>query len=161
MPELVSDDDTDSEDESQPYKSMTELSILPAILHAFDPIQLFYEAVSAELDRYLGGPQPIIVYSTHTPQWSDTCDAQYFDMLRQFISSQQGRIRDHLPEYITTIDPDLSEDQNEERWWTHMSIMLLLPVFKISIIIIVFAVRVAFSNEPLCLFILFYFLLEL
>ena len=42
-----------------------------------------------------------------------------------------------------------------------MSIMLLIPVFKISIIIIVFAVRVAFSNEPLCLFILFYFLLEL
>ena len=39
-------------------------------------------------------------------------------MPRQFISSQQGQIRDHLPEYIT-IDPDLSEDQNEERWWTH------------------------------------------
>jgi hypothetical protein len=74
--------------------------------------------VSAELDRYLGGPQPIIVYSTHTPQWSDTCDAQYFDMLRQFISSQQGRISNHLPEHIT-IDTDLSEEQNEERWWTH------------------------------------------
>ena len=28
------------------------------------------------------------------------------------------RIGDHLPEHIT-IDPDLSEDQNEERWWTH------------------------------------------
>ena len=119
MPDLVSDDDTDSEDESPPYRRMNEeLSILPAILHAFDPIQLFYEAVSAELDRYLGGPQPIIVYSTHTPQWSDTGDAQYFDMLRQFISSQQGRISDHLPEHIT-IDTDLSEDQKEERWWTH------------------------------------------
>jgi hypothetical protein len=60
MPELVSDDDTDSEDESPPYRSMTELSILPAILHAFDPKQLSNEAVSAELDRYLGGPQPIL-----------------------------------------------------------------------------------------------------
>ena len=39
MPELVSDDDTDSEDESPPYRSMTELSILPAILQAFDPKQ--------------------------------------------------------------------------------------------------------------------------
>ena len=39
-------------------------------------------------------------------------------MLRQFISSQQGRIRDHLPEYIT-IDPELTIDENEERWWTH------------------------------------------
>jgi hypothetical protein len=39
-------------------------------------------------------------------------------MLLQFISSQQGRIRDHLPEYIT-IDPELTEDENEERWWTH------------------------------------------
>ncbi len=118
MPELVSDDDTDSEEESPPYRSMTELPILPAILHAFDPKQLSYEAVSAELDRYLGGPQPIIVYSTHTPQWSDTGDAQYSDLLQQFISSQQERIGDHLPEHIT-IDPDLSEDQNEERWWTH------------------------------------------
>ena len=50
MPELVSDDDTDSEDESPPYKSMTELCILSAILHAFDSKQLSYEAVSAELD---------------------------------------------------------------------------------------------------------------
>ena len=81
MPELVSDDDTDSEDESPPYKSMTELSILPAILHAFDSKQLSYEAVSAELDRYLDGPQPIIVYSTQTPHWSDTRDAQHSDML--------------------------------------------------------------------------------
>ena len=32
MPELISDDDTDSEDESPPYRRMTELSILPAIL---------------------------------------------------------------------------------------------------------------------------------
>jgi len=30
MPELISDDDTDSEDESPPYRRMTELSILPA-----------------------------------------------------------------------------------------------------------------------------------
>jgi hypothetical protein len=52
MPELVSDDDTDSEDGSPPYKSMTELSILPAILHAFDSKQLSHEAISAELDRY-------------------------------------------------------------------------------------------------------------
>ena len=66
MPELTSDDDTDSEDEPPPYEGMTKLSILPAILHAFDPKQLSYEAVRAELDRYLGGPQPIIVYSTHT-----------------------------------------------------------------------------------------------
>ena len=77
MPGLVSDDNTDSEDESPPYKSMTGLSILPATLHAFDSKQLSYEAVSAELDRYLDGAQLIIVYSTHTPQWSDTGDAQY------------------------------------------------------------------------------------
>ena len=71
MPELVSDDDTDSEDESPLHKvmtglSITELSILPVILDSFDSKQLSYEAVSAELDRYLNGPQPIIVYSTHT-----------------------------------------------------------------------------------------------
>ena len=64
MPELVSDDDTDSEDESSPpYRRMTELSILPAILQAFDPKQLSYEAVSAELDRYLDGR---CVLYTHT-----------------------------------------------------------------------------------------------
>ena len=64
MPELVSDDDTDSEDETPPYRRMNEeLSILPAILHAFDPIQLFYEAVSAELDRC---PSPsLCILHTH------------------------------------------------------------------------------------------------
>ena len=46
--------------------SITELSILPSILQAFDPKQLSYEAVSAELDRYLGWPEPTVVYSTHT-----------------------------------------------------------------------------------------------
>ena len=113
MPELVSDDDTDSEDESPPpYKSMIELSIVPASLHSFDSKHFSYEAVSAELDRYLDGPQPIIVYSTHTPHWSDTRNAQYSDMLRQFISSQRGRIHDNIPEH-TIIDPELTEDQNE------------------------------------------------
>ena len=71
MPELVSDDDTDSEDGSPLHEGMTglsitELSILPAILQAFDPKQLSYEAVSAELNRYLDEPQPTVVYSTHT-----------------------------------------------------------------------------------------------
>jgi len=97
---------------------MIKLSIVPASLHAFDSKQFCYEAVSAELDRYLDGPQSIIVYSTHTPHWSDSRAAKHSDMLRQFISSQRGRIRDHLPEYIS-IDPELTEDQNEERWWTH------------------------------------------
>jgi hypothetical protein len=92
--ELVPDDDTDSEDGSPPHEGMTELSItelsiLPAILQAFDPKQLSYEAVSAELGRYLDGPQPTVVYSTHTPQWSDTGDAQYSDLLQQFISSHE------------------------------------------------------------------------
>ena len=58
MPELVSDDDTDSEDGSPLHEGMTglsitELSILPSILQAFDPKQLSYEAVSAELARPL------------------------------------------------------------------------------------------------------------
>ena len=66
MPELVSDDDTDSEDKSPPYKCMIELSIVPTSLHAFDSKQFSYEAISAELDRYLDGPESIIVYSTHT-----------------------------------------------------------------------------------------------
>jgi len=67
MPELVSDDDTtDSEDESLPYKSIIKLSIVPTNLQAIDPKQFSYEAVSAELDRCLDGPQSIIVYSTHT-----------------------------------------------------------------------------------------------
>jgi len=101
-----------------PYKSMTELTIVPTSLRAPDLKEFSYEAVSAELDRYLDEPQSIIVYSTHTPHWSDTGDAQHYDLLRHFISSQRGRIRDHLPEYIT-IDPELTEDQNEERWWTH------------------------------------------
>ncbi len=66
MPDLVSDDDTDSEDESLPYKSMIELSIVPTNLQAIDSKHFSYEAVSAELDRYLNGPQSIIVYFTHT-----------------------------------------------------------------------------------------------
>ena len=74
IPELVSDDDTDSEDESPPYKTMIKLSIVPASLHAFDSKQFSYEAVSAELDRYLDGSQSIIVYSTqtHTPHTHNT-----------------------------------------------------------------------------------------
>ena len=54
----------------------------------------------------------------HTLRWSDIRDAQDSDMLRQFISSQRGRIHHRLPEYIV-IDPELTEDQNEERWWIH------------------------------------------
>ena len=83
MSELVSDDDTDSEDESLPYKSMTESTIVPTSLRAPDLKEFSYEAVSAELDRYLDEPQSIIVYSAHTPHWSDTGDAQHSDMLRQ------------------------------------------------------------------------------
>ena len=115
MPELVSDDDTDSEEEgSPPLKGMgalsiTELSILPAIFDSPDSKQLSYEAVSAELDRHINAPQPIVVYSTHMPRWSNTRDTEHSDMLRQFISSQRGRIRDNLPEYIP-IDPELTED---------------------------------------------------
>jgi hypothetical protein len=66
MRELVSDDDTDSEDESQLYKNMIELSIVRTSLHAPDLKEFSYEVVSAELDRYLDGPQFTIVYSTHT-----------------------------------------------------------------------------------------------
>ena len=66
MLELISDDNnTDGEDESPIDKGMIELSIVPATsLHTFDSKQFSYEAVSAELDRYLDGPQSIIVYST-------------------------------------------------------------------------------------------------
>ena len=94
---------------------MIKLSIVPASLHAFDSKQFSYEAVSAELDRYLDGPQSIIVYSTHTPSWSDARDS---DMLQQFISLQRGRIHHRLPECII-IDPELTEGQNDERWWTN------------------------------------------
>ena len=113
MPELISDGDgTDSDDGS------------PTNLHTFDSKQFFYEAVSAELDRYLDGPQSTIVYSTHipgsrAPRWSDTRVAQDSDMLQQFIiSSRQGRIHHFFSEHII-IDPELTQDQDEERWWTH------------------------------------------
>ena len=99
MPELVSDDVTDSEDESSPYRSMTELSILPAIWHAFDSKQFSYEAVSAELDRYLDGPQPIIVYSTHTHRTGATlathntltcCDNSSLPSKDEFVTTSRS-----------------------------------------------------------------------
>ena len=39
-------------------------------------------------------------------------------MLQQFISLQRGRIHHRLPDCII-IDSELTEGQNEERWWTH------------------------------------------
>ena len=104
MPELISDDDTDSKDESPLDQGMNKLSIVPVNLHTFDSKKFSYGTDSAELDRFLDEPHPTIVYSTHIPRWSDTRDAQDSDMLQQFISSQQGRIHDRLLEHII-IDP--------------------------------------------------------
>jgi hypothetical protein len=86
MPGLISEgDETDKEDESPLDRCTNEVSIVRTNLHTFDSKQFSYEAVSAELDRYLDGPQSTIVYSIQF--WNDTRDAQDSDMLQQIFSS--------------------------------------------------------------------------
>ena len=85
MPDLTSDDDTDSEDDLSLDQGMRKLSIVPDNLHTFDSEQFSYEAVSAELDCYLDGPKlciPQIHHAGETPAThkTPTCFSNSFPL---------------------------------------------------------------------------------